>query len=229
MIRSRAQLTVFVLIAAAALVGCGSATSGSGSGSSSTTTAPSTASASSGSAASPSASVPSTATSAASVASTAPNSATATHGSGSVPPCTNDIRVIPGTTQGAAGHLALVLVFNNVSTTKTCEIFGYPGVDLTTASGTTVAHLTRTLRGMAGGEAAGVTAPHAVVLAPGASASALAEASDVPQGGITKCGSFSLLITVPNQYVAVPGGTAMLPRCAAQIHPVVAGTSGGLN
>jgi hypothetical protein len=143
--------------------------------------------------------------------------------------CTEDIRVIPGTEQGAAGHIALVLVFNNVSTTTTCEIFGYPGVDLVTASGHTIAHLTRTLRGMAGGEPAGVTAPQPVILAPGASASALAEASDVPQGGIADCGSYSLLITVPNQYVSVPGGTARLPRCGAQIHPVVPGTTGGMN
>ena len=122
-----------------------------------------------------------------------------------------------------------MLVFNNVSRTTTCEIFGYPGVDLVTASGATVVHLRRTLRGMAGGEPAGVTAPHGVILAPGASASALAEASDVPQGGITDCGDYSLLITVPNQFVSVPGGTAMLPRCDAQIHPVVPGTTGGLN
>lgn len=120
-------------------------------------------------------------------------------------------------------------MFNNVSRTTTCQIFGYPGVDLVSATGATVAHLTRTLRGMAGGEPAGVTAPRAVVLAPGASASALAEASDVPQGGITNCGTYSLLITVPNQYVAVPGATAMLPRCDAEIHPVVPGTSGGTN
>ena len=82
---------------------------------------------------------------------------------------------------------------------------------------------------LAGGEPAGVTAPHGVVLAPGQSASALAEASDVPQGGITDCGSYSLLITVPNQSVSVGGGTAMLPKCDAQIHPVVPGTTGGLN
>jgi hypothetical protein len=137
--------------------------------------------------------------------------------------------VIPGTGQGAAGHLALVLVFNNVSTTTTCELFGYPGVDLVTPSGTAVAHLTRTLRGMAGGEPAGVTAPQDVVLAPGASASALAEASDVPQDGIADCGNYSLLVTVPNQFVSVPAGTAMLPKCAAEIHPVVPGTTGGMN
>jgi hypothetical protein len=146
-----------------------------------------------------------------------------------VPPCLSDIRVIPGAVQGAAGHFALVLVFNNVSTTTTCEIFGYPGVDLVTSSGTAVAHLTRTLRGMAGGEPATVSAPQPVTLAPGASASALAEASDVPQDGVANCGSYALLITVPNQYASVGGGTSMLPRCDAQIHPVVAGTTGGLN
>jgi hypothetical protein len=142
--------------------------------------------------------------------------------------CTSDIRVIPGETQGAAGHIALVLIFNNVSTTTTCELLGYPGVDLVTPSGATVVHLTRTLRGMAGGEPPGVTAPQPVILAPGASASALAEASNLPQGGVTDCGSYALLITVPNQFASVPGGTAMLPRCDAQIHPVVAGTSGGM-
>jgi hypothetical protein len=122
-----------------------------------------------------------------------------------------------------------VLVFTNVSTTVTCQLIGYPGVDLVTASGATVAHLTRSLRGMAGGEPAGVTAPQPVILAPGASASALAEASDVPQNGTTDCGSYSLLITVPNQFASVSGGTSALPRCAAEIHPVVAGTGGGLN
>jgi hypothetical protein len=156
-------------------------------------------------------------------------STAATATQASTPQCLSDIRVIPGTSQGAAGHLALVLVFNNVSRTTTCEIIGYPGVDLVTTSGAAIAHLTRTLRGMAGGEPAGVTAPRPVTLAPGASASALAEASDVPQGGITNCGSYSLLITVPNQFVSVGGGTAMLPRCAAEIHPVVPGTSGGMN
>lgn len=140
--------------------------------------------------------------------------------------CLDDIRVIPQDSQGAAGHISLVLVFNNVSHTRTCEILGYPGVDLVTPGGATVAHLQRTLRGFAGGEPAGVTAPRPVILAPGQSASAMAEASDVPQGSITDCGNFDLLVTVPNQFASVSGGTAMLPRCEAQIHPVVAGTTG---
>ena len=226
MIRSNARLTVFALVAGAVLAGCSSATSGTGANTGPSTHVAASTPTTTRPVAPPTASQPSTKASTPRVTSS-PAHSSATHGS--VPPCTNDIRVIPGASQGAAGHLALVLVFNNVSTTTTCEIFGYPGVDLVTSSGTTVAHLTRTLRGMAGGEPAGVTAPQAVILAPGASASALAEASDVPQGGVSNCGNYSLLITVPNQYVSVPGGTATLPRCAAEIHPVVPGTNGGMN
>lgn len=140
--------------------------------------------------------------------------------------CTDNIRVIPGQTNGAAGHLTLTLVFNNVSTTP-CRMRGYPGVALVNASGATVANAARTLRGMAGGEPAGAVGPSYVVLAPGHSASALVEASDVPQGSVKNCGSFSLIVTVPEQTVAVPAGTATMPRCDLQVHPVVAGTGGG--
>lgn len=208
-------LAVVTIAAGVCLAACTSSTSGSGDAvhSSSSTATSSSAAASS------------------SAASSATSSAPARSGGSSspaVPLCLSDIRVIPGSVQAAAGHRALVLVFNNVSHTTTCEIIGYPGVDLVTPAGATVAHLTRTLRGMAGGEPSAVSAPQPVVLTPGASASALAEASAVPQGGITDCGDYDLLVTVPNQYVSVSGGTAMLPRCAAEIHPVVAGTSGGL-
>lgn len=218
MIRRTSQLTVLALVAGAVLAGCTSATSGSGAHN--VPASPSTP------ASAPAASAPAATSSVSGTTASASTSST-TSTRASTPLCTNDIRVIPGSVQGAAGHVALVLVFNNVSTTTTCEIIGYPGADLVTVTGATVAHLSRTLRGTAGGEPVGVTAPQAVVLAPGASASALAEASDVPQGGITDCGSYSLLITVPNQFAAVPGGTAMLPRCAAEIHPVVPGTTGG--
>lgn len=80
----------------------------------------------------------------------------------------------------------LVLVFNNVPPTTTCGIIGYPGVDLLTAAGGTVAHLERR--------------------APG-------------RDRHTECGNDNVLITVPNQHVAVGGGTVMLPRCEAEIHP----------
>lgn len=204
---------------AAAMTGCSSSTSGSGSHATVTSTHATTTAAAATRSSSP--------TEGSSI-STPTSPAVTTTAHASVPECLDDIRVIPGTSQGAAGHIALVLIFNNVSTTTTCEMIGYPGVDLVNASGTTVAHLSRTLRGMAGGEPAGVTAPQGVLLAPGASASALAEASNVPQGGIADCGDYSLLVTPPDQTVSVPAGTATLPRCAAEIHPVVPGTTGGM-
>ena len=225
MVRRALLLTIAAITSGAVLAGCTSTTSGSGrrtvagSGAPASSTAAST---------TPATSTTSGSTSSTTFAATSTSASGAPHSSsaGSVPMCTSDIRVIPGTPQGAAGHIVLVLVFNNVSASVTCEIFGYPGVDLVNASGAPVAHLARTLRGAGGGEPAGVTAPHGVILRPGQSASAVAEASDVPQGGITDCGSWSLLITVPNQTVSVPGGTAMLPRCNPQIHPVVPGTTG---
>lgn len=222
--RGATQLIAVSLLTAALTAACSSSTAGSGSHSTLTTTsARTTAAAATVATSSSAASGGSTSTA------TPPAGVTTTTAHASVPECLDDIRVIPGTAQGAAGHIALVLIFNNVSTTKTCEIYGYPGVDLVNASGGTVAHLARTLRGMAGGEPAGVTSPQGVVLAPGQSASALAEASDVPQNGITDCGSYSLLVTPPDQTVSVPAGTAMLPRCAAEIHPVVPGTTGGMS
>ena len=149
-------------------------------------------------------------------------SPSATGGSG-IGLCTNNIRVIKGEGQGAAGHVVLVLIFNNVGHT-TCRMYGYPGLDLVTSSGHVVAHARRTLSGMAGG----ATSVASVTLAPGASASALVEASDVPQGGITDCGNYSLMVTPPEEYVSVPVATAMMPQCELEIHPVVAGTHGGM-
>lgn len=228
MLRRRSSLTIVIVGFAAVLAGCSSTESGSGSAGG--TAAGSGTPASSRPAASASPTSRSAGHSRRSSHRPSPVRSPSTPASHPVTPqCTNDIRVIPQGGQGAAGHLSLVLVFNNVSTTTTCEIVGYPGVDLVDDSGATVVHLTRTLRGMAGGEPPGVTAPQPVILAPGQSASALAEASDVPQGGISDCGSYALLITVPNQYASVSGGTAMLPKCAAEIHPVVPGTTGGAN
>lgn len=149
-------------------------------------------------------------------------STTATHAAG-IGLCTSNIRVIPGQSQGAAGHLTLVLIFNNVGHTL-CRMYGYPGLDLVTASGAVVAHAKRTLSGMAGGAASVAM----VTLAAGGSASALVEANDVPQNNIANCGSYSLNVTPPEEYVSVPGGTARMPKCDLQIHPVVAGTHGGM-
>ncbi len=222
--RRTPRLAVLMMVGLAALAGCTSATSGSGTHAGST--AASTSSAPSTSAAMTPASASSSApTSSSSTAGTPHTSGTT---KASIPQCTSDIRVIPGTVEGAAGHRSLVLVFNNVSHTQTCTIFGYPGVDLVTAGGTAVAHLRRTLRGMAGGEP---TASRLRTRSP--SPPARRRPPSPKQVTFRKAGSptaatTACSFTVPNQFVSVSGGTAMLPRCDAQIHPVVPGTGGGM-
>jgi len=138
-----------------------------------------------------------------------------------IPPCSNNIRVIPGQVEGAAGHRFLVLVFNNVGT-KTCRMVGYPTVDLVDRSGHLVQHVRHTLRGQAGLPQS-VTKPTPVTLRGGKSASAVVEASAIPKGAGASCTDHLLMVTPPGQHRAVPAGTAMLPTCNAQVHPVVAG------
>lgn len=207
----RTSVGVVAFGAALTLAACGSSSTQSSSTQSSSTPATSPGS--------PSASSSPTSTPTSTATPTATASAPPT-----VPLCTTNIRVINGGSQGAAGHLALVLVFNNVGHTP-CRIVGYPTVDLVSTSGATIAHAQHTLSGMAGG-ASGLAS---ITLAAGASASALVEASDVPQGSITHCGSYGLMVTPPNQTVAVSAGTAMMPKCEIQVHPMVAGTGGGMH
>jgi hypothetical protein len=137
------------------------------------------------------------------------------------PPCTSDIRVIPGEVEAAAGHRFLVLVFNNVGETA-CEMVGYPKVDLVDDAGKVVQHVEETLRGQAG-LPDGVDAPQPVTLLPGTSASAIVEASAISAGDGPECTDHSLMITPPGQHSAVPAGGVMMPNCDAQVHPVVAG------
>lgn len=142
-------------------------------------------------------------------------------------PCSTNIRVIPGQVDAAAGHRFLVLTFNNVDTKKSCRMIGYPKVDLVENIGISgkehvVGHARQTLRGQAG-LPAGMKAPQPVVLAPGKSASAIVEASAIPQGNAPDCKEYSLKVTPPGQHSAVSAGPAQMPECDIQVHPVVAG------
>jgi hypothetical protein len=126
----------------------------------------------------------------------------------------------------AAGHQGIVLLFINNGSTS-CVLYGYPGAAGLNASGAQVAQAQRTLTGMMGGLAPGVTALPRITLAPGQSASAVVEGTDVPSGTETSCPTYSsLLVTAPNAKVSVPIPLS-LPGCSGlQVHPVVPGTSG---
>jgi hypothetical protein len=135
--------------------------------------------------------------------------------------CAENIRVIPGQVEGAAGHRFLVLTFNNVSMT-TCLMVGYPKVDLVDDEEHVVEHVRHTLRAQTG-LPTGVNRPQPVVLRGGKSASAIVEASALPQGDGPPCRDYALMVTPPGQHSAVPAGPARMPNCDIQVHPVVAG------
>jgi hypothetical protein len=126
----------------------------------------------------------------------------------------------------AAGHQGVVLLFVNNGSTS-CVLYGYPGAAGLNAGGAQVVQAQRTLTGMMGGLAPGVTALPRITLAPGQTASAVVEGTDVPSGTETSCPTYpSLLVTAPNAKgsVTIP---LSLPGCSGlQVHPVVPGTSG---
>jgi hypothetical protein len=126
----------------------------------------------------------------------------------------------------AAGHQGVVLLFVNNGSTG-CVLYGYPGAAGLNAGGAQVVQAQRTLTGMMGGLAPGVTTLPRTTLAPGQSASAVVEGTDVPSGTETNCPTYpSLLVTAPNTKGSVTIPLA-LPGCSGlQVHPVVPGTSG---
>jgi hypothetical protein len=126
----------------------------------------------------------------------------------------------------AAGHQGVVLLFVNNGSTS-CVLHGYPGAAGLNASGAQLTQAQRTLTGMMGGLAPGVTALPRITLAHGQTASAVVEGTDVPSGTETSCPTYpSLLVTAPNTKVSVTIPLS-LPGCSGlQVHPVVPGTSG---
>jgi len=115
-------------------------------------------------------------------------------------------------------------VFANAST-RPCTLLGYPGVAGLDASGRQVVQAVRSFSGYLGGD----YVVRAVRLEPGGRAAALVEGTDVPSGSATSCLRCPrLLVTAPGQTESHPLSGGM-PDCSPlQVHPVVAGTTGGL-
>jgi hypothetical protein len=129
----------------------------------------------------------------------------------------------------------VTILFRNTSTVS-CGLEGYPGVALLNQAGQQAAQATRTPSGYLGGLLDNTTTAPILTVAPGATASALLESTDNPEGSATSCPSYpSFLVTPPNLRVSVTltlpshGADALsaLPVCSpAQIHPVVSGSTG---
>jgi hypothetical protein len=207
---------VGLLVASSAvLTACGG--SGSAPKAAPTTTAPSTAT------------VPSTTTAVpAGGTTTVPTSAT-------LSACLlSGLLVSSGSAGGAAGSYGQTILFTNRGGT-TCTMLGYPGVAALNANGQQVAQATRNPTGMMGGLQSTTSPISVVTLAPGQTASAEVEASDIPVGTATSCVYYpALLVTPPGEThsvtVNVSVGISGIPGCVPiAVNPVVAGTSGRSN
>jgi hypothetical protein len=139
--------------------------------------------------------------------------------------CQNgDVQVTEQPGQGAAGHVSLLLVFQNTSS-NACTLHGYPGASLVDQKGKDLLDATRTLSGHMGGAVGLVKAP-VVVLAPGARASAVLEWSDVTTAsGCQVQNAANLLVTPPNTTqstsLSISSGAQVCGEF--EIHPVLKG------
>ncbi|MCL2394528.1 MAG: DUF4232 domain-containing protein [Acidimicrobiaceae bacterium] len=138
----------------------------------------------------------------------------------------SNVAVSVGARDTAPGHAGLTLLFRNTGSTA-CRFLGYPDVAGLDLRGRQVVQAKRTARGYLGGLPFGTRTPPVVVLAPGQTASAMVESTDVSRGAATGCAAYpALLVTPPNTSTAtrVP---QPLPSCSPlYIHPIVVGESG---
>ncbi len=135
-----------------------------------------------------------------------------------------DLTVSATGTDGGSGHRLVVIVFTN-SGSRTCSMYGYPGVAALDADGKQVAQATRSRSGYMGG-LSGTHLP-TVVLQPGHAASAGVEALAFNPSDGSACTAYQgLLVTAPDDTVSthLPWGN---DGCSGlEIHPVVPGTTG---
>lgn len=144
----------------------------------------------------------------------------------SAPACGDgEITVSLGQSQGATGHISVLLLFTNASG-HTCTLHGYPGAELSDPSGTLKPlDAVRKLTGPMGG-AQGMSKPPVVTLAVGQTVSAVLEWTDVPSGDSTaSCytSSDTFEATAPNLHQSTTLALASATQVCGgfQVHPVL--------
>ena len=135
-----------------------------------------------------------------------------------------DLKISTATSDAAAGHWGLILLFANTSS-STCHLQGYPGVAGLDGSGKQVTQARRTRSGYMGGDSS--ASPLRISILPGSTASALVEGTNVPEGNTTKCPSYQgLLVTPPDETHSVHLSASANGCSGLEIHPVVLGSTG---
>jgi hypothetical protein len=136
-----------------------------------------------------------------------------------------DMQVAEKDSQGAAGHISLLLVFTNVGD-HACYLKGYPGATVTGQGSVGSLDAKRTLAGYSGG-AVGLGASPYVLLKPGGDASAVLEWSDVPDAsGCEITSAADLAVTPPNTTQSTDFTMSGQQICSGfQVHPVLSGVT----
>lgn len=145
---------------------------------------------------------------------------------GAASECHNtDMQVAQQDSQGAAGHISLLLVFTNVGD-HACYLKGYPGATVTGKGIVNSLNAKRSLSGYSGG-AVGLTAAPYVLLQPNGNASAVLEWSDVPgASGCEITDAVDLAVTPPNTTQSTDFTMSGQQICSEfQIHPVLSGVT----
>ncbi len=124
---------------------------------------------------------------------------------------------------GGLGHQQVVFTFRNISS-QTCTLTGYPGINGLIPTGQNLP-AARRLRGYLGGVTG--STPPVLDLAPGDTASAMAEDTDVAPYPATSCATFNAFLVTPPNTTDTQRIVADLAACSRlEIHPVVPGTTG---
>jgi hypothetical protein len=120
-----------------------------------------------------------------------------------------------GQGSGAAGHIVTPLVLKNTSS-ATCVTGGFPGVAGTDSTGAQIIQAART------GPSKGT-----LTLVPGASASSLVSAVDVPSGNASSCPNLAGLVVTPPNTTTSAQVIGTLPGCPGlSVTALVAGSTG---
>jgi hypothetical protein len=136
-----------------------------------------------------------------------------------VPRCGDGSLTVTRTfTQGGAGHGWMALIYRNV-TSRTCSVYGYPGLDAISSTGHVLAHAARTQSGYG---ASG--APATVTIRPGGFASAGVEWLNFNPHTSGPCAFSATVNTIVANTRLVHTMRVSVSACNLQVHPTVAGT-----
>lgn len=137
----------------------------------------------------------------------------------SVPPCGNGSLAVTRTyVEGGAGHSWMALIYRN-TTTHSCTVVGYPGLDAISRTGHVLAHAARSLSGYGGGGPLGT-----VTIRPSGYASAGVEWLNFNGRTGGPCRFSAAVNTIVANTTRVHRLPVSVSVCELQVHPTVAGT-----